>query len=165
LHKIPLFSNAKNPQIPTMRLFSIFATLALLFCSGCILPAPHWRVHEYGVRGQIIDARNQTPVTNASVSAVWSSVDPVISDSAGNFRIPAVRGFHGAYCIGPLFLSMLPGFDQASPLKEVYVTAPGYISTSFEIEYTRDPLGGRVSGVIKGAYLYTQLRLVPASGE
>ena len=73
--------------------------------------------------------------------------------------------FHAAYEISPLSLSLLPTWDITVLERKVYVSAPGYISKNFTVEGCASPIGDRVGADVKGAYLHTQLKLVPVGQE
>ena len=146
-------------KIQVYRQISI-AIFFTFFCSGCFIPVPHRRLHVYGVMGQIVSATDNQPVAGASI---YDSHDPtatVCSDAEGNFRLRAQYGWHGAYCIGPISLSLLPGWDRTGPYRKINVTASGYQPAEFAIgagmQNTNQPTK------ITGAYLQAgQLQLVP----
>ena len=135
-------------------------------CGGCIIPVPHQRVHVYGVSGQIVSAADQTPISDASVSSPDVPEVTAQSDTLGAFRLRPVRGWHGAYCVGPICLSLLPGWDVTYPGRKIQVSAPGYRTASFTIEAWVPPDGSKIAAEIAGAYLHTgQLQLVREVAE
>ncbi len=73
------------------------------------------------------------------------------------------RGWHGAYCIGPICESLLPGWDMTYPGRTIRVSAPGYATADFSISiFSHD--GTRSAVDLDGAYLkVTQLELHPLS--
>jgi len=135
---------------------SVQATIILLLslcCSCCIVPVPHRRVHAYGVEGQIVSAADNTPIPFASISSVDHLTPSTYSDGEGRFRLRPHYGWHGAYFIGVISQSMLPGFDMTPSFRDIHVFAPGYRSADF-----------RVCAQIVGAFLEArQLQLVPAT--
>ena len=59
-----------------MRHFTALLSLACaLVVTGCIVPIPHRRIHQLGVRGRIIDSASREPVTNAKIEG---SGDPLV---------------------------------------------------------------------------------------
>ena len=136
----------------------------VLVCGGCVLPAPHTRVHAYGVTGRIVDATRDDPVPGASVRGLDWADGCARSDSRGEFRLRAKRGWHGAYFVGPICLSLLPDWDVTAPSREIEVSAPGYVARVFAIRNYRASGSDVVVGQIDGAYLKVEhLELSPAT--
>jgi hypothetical protein len=122
-------------------------------CSGCILPVPHTRVHSYGVTGQVVSATTQEPLADASVIAMDQPDHPAHCDKAGRFRLHPKRGWHAAYCIGPVCESLLPGWDVSYPGRCIQVSAPGYATADFTVSaFARDGTNA-VAGDLAGAWL------------
>ena len=116
---------------------ALWITVVLLFSTmqGClIIPVPHTRLHAYGVKGRIVDEDGK-PIVNASVVNEQAPKKKAISDVDGYFKLSPVRGWHGAYFIGPISLSMFPGFDVPSSLVDVYVNADGFSKQKFTFDY------------------------------
>ena len=109
----------------------IASILTLLLCAGCIMPIPHRRVHAYGVDGRVVDALALNPLTNAVVSTRFMRKQECRTDSNGQFAIRPVYGWHGAYLISPISLSLFPSWDVTFPERDIVITAPGYITESF----------------------------------
>jgi len=98
-----------------------------MLLSGCIiLPIPHKRIHQYGVTGQVIDARSETPVQRAIIRAADKPNEVILADEKGYFTIKPVFGWHGAYYISPIVLSLFPAMDMPSIDRTLKVQAPGY---------------------------------------
>jgi hypothetical protein len=127
----------KTETCTTLALRSIpaiaVAILVALSCGGCIVPVPHMRVHALGVTGQVVGAVDQRPLDGAVITSADKAPKTVRCDSDGNFRLPPRRGWHAVYFIGPICLSLLPSFDMPSPSREIIVSAPGYMTTSFDV--------------------------------
>jgi len=140
--------------------------LLAVLCIGCVVPVPHPRVHAYGVDGQIVSAADGAPIAGASVSSVDRLVPIASTDTQGRFRVHARYGWHGAYFIGPICLSLLPGWDVTRPSRDIMVSASGYRSAEFVVETWPAEGTGRVRAQILGANLQAgQLRLVPLSSK
>ena len=131
-------------------------------CGGCILPVPHTRVHAYGVTGQVVSATTQEPLANASIIATDQPDQPARCDKAGRFRLHPKRGWHAAYCIGPVCESLLPGRDVTYPGRCIRVSAPGYATADFRVgAFARDGTNA-VAGDLAGAWLHAApLELLP----
>lgn len=102
-----------------------------LFASGCIMPIPHRRLHAYGVRGSVVDAQSCEPIPSAVVARGTNMLESVACTPSGEFEIKPIHGWHGAYFIGPISLSLFPGFDIAAPCATVSASAPGYKPQTF----------------------------------
>ena len=107
-------------------LSTLMIGLLIAGCGGCILPVPHTRVHAFGVRGQIVSADTHEPVAGAWVTSTDQLSEPAHCDEAGRFRLHPKRGWHAAYCIGPIRESLWPGWDVTYPGRVVRISAPGY---------------------------------------
>lgn len=143
-----------------------FIMFLVVFCSGCILPVPHQRVHVYGVTGQIVSAADHTPIAGALVIGEEIPAVTAHSDAKGTFWLRPVRGWHGAYFVGPITLSLLPDWDMTYPGRGLRVSAPGYAATSFVIDAYPRTNSPAVAAKLVGAYLHAgQLRLVPCIPE
>lgn len=111
----------------------ILSLLLATLCTGCIIvPIPHRRLHGYGVRGSVVDAGSGRPIPYAAVSGV-ARTQTVICSATGDFVIAPVHGWHGAYLIGPISLSLFPGWDMTAPWAALYVTAGGYVPETFQV--------------------------------
>jgi hypothetical protein len=123
---------------------------------------PHTRVHAYGVTGQVVSATTQEPLADASVVAMNQPDHPAHCDKAGRFRLHPKRGWHAAYCIGPVSESLLPGWDVTYPSRSIRVSAPGYAAADFRVSaFARDGTN-TVAGELAGAWLKaTPLELLP----
>lgn len=148
---------------PTRVRLSVFITVLLaLGCSGCLVPVPHTRVHAYGVKAQVVSAADGRPVTNAVVASVGWAAATARVDRQARFRLPPKRGWHGAYCIGPICLSLLPGWDVTEPLRQVSISAPGYETTLLSVGLAHGETDANVPAVVAGAYLKAdRLELMP----
>jgi hypothetical protein len=112
----------------------IIAILPLvLFVSGCIMPIPHRRLHAYGVHGSVVCAESKEAIPDAVVALGTNLNASVACDAAGRFEIKPIHGWHGAYFIGPISLSLFPGFDMTFPHATVTATAPGYEVNMFSL--------------------------------
>jgi len=110
-------------------------------CSGCVIPIPHRRLHAYGVRGRVLDVDSHRPIKHASVVSWERNGHPqVMTNAEGEFEIQPVHGWHGALFIGPICLSLFPGFDITAPCQNVYVSAHGYQAESFFVSRTSDEM-------------------------
>ena len=94
--------------------------------TGCVLPIPHRRVHVRGVEGKVIDVRTQSPLEGAKVTDPSSGSLLATTDRAGDFKVSAKWGWHGAYFFGPISSSLLPYFDMAYPAPAIQVSVEGY---------------------------------------
>ncbi len=87
---------------------------------------------------------------------------PTHCDKAGRFRLHPKRGWHAAYCIGPVCESLLPGWDVTYPGRSIQVSAPGYATVDFRVSaFVRDGTNA-VAGDLAGAWLKAApLELLP----
>ena len=133
--------------------------------SGCILPIPHRRLHAYGVRGSVVDSQTRDPIAGAMISRGPDCLGSVESDISGSFEIRPIHGWHGAYFVGPISLSLFPGFDMTAPCVTVSASAPGYQKTIFflsdmpdwlvrGVEKQDSPV--RVNAEFKGPYMESE---------
>ena len=121
----------------------ILAVLAALtLCSGCIIPIPHRRLHAYGVRGSVIDVDSRLPIQDAEVARGTNMLDSVSCSEQGKFTVKPIHGWHGAYFIGPVSLSLFPGWDIIAPRTWVRASAPGYKTETFFLTDTPEKLAG-----------------------
>lgn len=136
--------------------------IATAACGGCILPVPHTRMHAFGVTGQVVSATTDDPVANASVTSIEQPQDQAQCDRSGRFRLHPKRGWHAAYCIGPICESLLPGWDMTYPGRAIRVSAPGYATADFAVSIFTHYGTNEVTGELAGAYLkVAQLKLHP----
>lgn len=98
----------------------------IVLLSGCFIPAPHERLHEFGVAGTILDSESHAPIKGAKIEPRGAAAKAVFSDADGSFKLKPVYGWHGAFFIGPICESLLPGFDMPSPTRTIVVSAQGY---------------------------------------
>ena len=128
-------------------------------CGGCIVPVAHTRVHAFGVTGQVVSATSDDAVVGASVTSIEQPQDQAHCDRSGRFRLPPKRGWHAAYCIGPICESLLPSWDVTYPRRFIHVSAPGYAAADFAVGIAGT---NEVTGKLDGAYLkVAQLKLYP----
>lgn len=114
---------------------------------------PHTRVHAYGVTGLVVSATTQEPLADASVIAMDQPGRAAHCDKTGRFRLHPKRGWHAAYCIGPVCESLLPGWDVTYPGRCIQVSAPGYATADFRVgAFARDGTNA-VTGELAGAWL------------
>lgn len=140
----------------------VTAGVSVLMCSGCILPAPHTRVHAFGVAGQVVSSVDRSPVEGVTVVSTREPVVTANGDHLGFFRLPPKRGWHGAWMIGPICHSLLPHWCVTEPGRELCVSAPGYSATNLSV-YAGPGGSDHVGAEKSGAYLkIQQLELVPA---
>lgn len=133
-----------------------------LDCGGCILPVPHTRVHAFGVIGQVVNATDHSPVRSASIASIDEPTQTAIGDRTGGFRLHARRGWHGAYFIGPISLSLLPDWDLTAPERDIGVSAPGYVPQIFAVRSYPASGSNVLVGQKIGAYLRVgQLEITP----
>ena len=87
---------------------------------------------------------------------------PTHCDKAGRFRLHPKRGWHAAYCIGPVCEPLLPGWDVTYPGRSIQVSAPGYATADFRVSaFARDGTNA-VAGDLAGAWLKAApLELLP----
>ena len=109
--------------------------------SGCVVPVPHRRVHAFGVTGRLLDSQSRSPVKAARVEAVEDRTNVALSDARGSFVLPSVYGWHGAYFIGPIMLSLFPALDMPSMSRTISISANGYRSVTipFASRSTENP--------------------------
>jgi hypothetical protein len=100
--------------------------LGAMALSGCLLPIPHPRLHEFGVAGRIVDSESHRPIKGAEVHAVDDPAKGTVTNADGLFRLKPVYGWHGAYFIGPMSLSLLPRFEVPGYTRIIRITAIGY---------------------------------------
>jgi len=98
----------------------------VLVATGCFIPAPHERLHEFGVAGTILDSESHAPIRGAKIQSSGDQTKAVFSDANGSFKLKPVYGWHGAFFVGPTCESLLPGFDMPSGARTIVVTAEGY---------------------------------------
>ena len=116
-----------NVRRTAMHFSVTLSALAVALLSSCIvLPIPHQRVHSYGVKGQVIDAHNAQSVSHATIISPPDEKYLVTTDSTGHFSVKPTYGWHGAYLVGPISLSLLPGWYMTSPSRKFGVLATGY---------------------------------------
>lgn len=101
-------------------------TITLLLLWGCALPIPHRRLHEFGVKGSLLDKETQLPISDAIVFSLSDNDEFVTSNKNGYFSLSPLYGWHGGYFIGPINLSFWPGFDMPAPVRDFIVYAPEY---------------------------------------
>jgi hypothetical protein len=123
-----------------------FSASALLL-SGCVIPAPHERLHEFGVAGTILDSESHTPIKGAKIQSPGGQTKAVFSDASGSFKLKPVYGWHGAFFIGPICESLLPGFDMPSHKRTIVVTAEGYRTLTLTAE-THSPTNAYIQSSV-----------------
>lgn len=188
----PSFYSAKTPtapsenraleyRMPTSRAFrgtrTWLAALGVLAggcLNGCLLlPIPHTRLHAYGVQGRIVSSVNETAVAGASILSEDDSTAHCRSDATGAYRLPPLYGWHGAYFIGPISLSLLPGWDVTSPERTFRISAPGYSDATYtararegnEAFFSEKP-ASRIPADLDGDWLHAgTLKLTPLPGN
>ena len=101
-----------------------------LTLAGCVVPVPHKRIHEFGVTGRLLDSMSRTPVKAARIEASEGRTEAALSDANGFFTLKPVYGWHGAYCIGPISLSLWPALDVPSMSRTIMITASGHRSAT-----------------------------------
>jgi hypothetical protein len=107
----------------------LLGALCVLFLSACVIvPIPHKRVHELGIKGQIIDARTRAPVTAAKIEDTLDATQSTYSSMDGSFLLKPVYGWHGGYIVAGVGGSVFPEHDGPSPARTITITAPGYRS-------------------------------------
>lgn len=97
------------------------------------MPVPHRRLHAYGVDGRVVDGVSLHPVTNAVVTTRFIRTQDCRTNADGQFAIAPVYGWHGAYLIGPISLSLFPSWDITFPERDIVISAPGYITEVFDV--------------------------------
>jgi hypothetical protein len=100
--------------------------LGAITLSGCVVPIPHKRLHEPGVAGRVIDSESHLPIEAAKIEGASNSAKVTLSDASGSFKLKPVYGWHGAYFIGPICLSLFPGFDVPVHTRAIVITADGF---------------------------------------
>jgi hypothetical protein len=100
--------------------------LGAMALSGCLLPIPHPRLHEFGVVGRIVASESKLPIKGAEVHPVDDPAKETVTNAGGVFRVKPVYAWHEAYFIGPICLSLLPGFDVPGFTRVTLITANGY---------------------------------------
>ncbi len=133
---------------------------------GCVVPVPHTRVHEFGVTGQVISAIDQKAVSGASIVSIGEPIETARCDGDGNFRLRPRRGWHAAYLIGPDSVSILPTWDITAPVRQVRVSAPGYVTMDFSVGTFPAGSDHHAAGEVAGVYLKAaKLEIVPAGDD
>ena len=147
-----------------LRLLSGITISLTLICSGCmIVPVPHPRVHAYGVKGQVVSATDGIPIA-AAVHSIDAPTDIVRCDAEGCFQVRPRYGWHGAYFIGVISQSMLPGWDVTRPVRGICVSTPGYQTTTLTVATSPGSDTGQVRAEVVGAYLLAgKISLVPVT--
>ena len=107
-------------------LISSVLLFGIVMLSGCIVPIPHQRLHELGVVGHVYDSRLGAPLKGVKIEDRQDPKRVTYSDAGGSFRLRPVYGWHGAYFIGPVSLSLFPGFDMPVFYRSVLISADGY---------------------------------------
>lgn len=128
---------------------TMIALLIAALCAGCIMPIPHRRVHSYGVDGRVCDAATRSPIAGAVVTSDDQKHRETRTNDKGQFSLRPAYGWHGAYVIGPICLSLFPGWDVTFPGTAIDVTATGYQKEGFRIGAMYSPGGP----YLKGGYL------------
>lgn len=130
---------AKDVQLTTL------LAAASLLVSGCVLPVPHRRMHNAGIKARVVDAKTASPLRSAKVSSADGSHILYTVDSEGDFEIPSQYGWHGAYLVGPISYSLLPHFDMPYPRPPFRIEAIGYQPLTVQPfdELTADARTGR----------------------
>jgi hypothetical protein len=121
--------------IGPMSVRTLYLILVGFTISSCVIPTPHRRIHWYGVKGQLLDSLTKQPVVAASIRATPEGKRVSISDAKGRFVIEPIYGWHGAYLIGPISLSLFPGFDMPGSSRYFHVTADGYESKDIHLPF------------------------------
>jgi hypothetical protein len=116
-----------------------FIRLSFLLCSlalsGClIVPIPHERLHEVGIKGRIIDADSHAPVAAAKVEDTIDATKFTYSVIDGTFTLKPVYGMHGAYVLAGVSSSTFPSFDAPSSTRTITIIAPGYRSLTVPLQ-------------------------------
>ena len=158
-------------------LFVVFIILAAVgSCPGCIvLPIPHLRTHQFGVKGQVVDACTNQPIAGAVVAPdiTRSTGETSSTNASGRFTIDPKRGWHCAYLCGVVSFSLCPDLDIVAPMRVLLISAPGYESQQFtviagadhvDLSPTRKAGPVPVSASMNDDYLENAcIRLVPKS--
>jgi len=123
-----------------MRQFIIFASvLCSLLLAGClVVPIPHRRLSECGVKGRIFDAGTQSPVTAAKVE---DTVDPTkftFSGLDGSFDLKPVYAMHGGYIVAGVSGSVFPEYNAPAFTRTITIIAPGYRNLTIPLSKTED---------------------------
>ena len=116
-----------------MMMKTMTGLLLAALCTGCIMPIPHRRVHSYGVEGRVCDASTSSPIVGAVVTSNDQKHRETKTNDKGEFSLRPAYGWHGAYVIGPISLSLLPCWDITFPGTAIDVTATGYQSEHFRV--------------------------------
>jgi hypothetical protein len=108
-----------------------FIHLSFLLCSlalsGClIVPVPHQRLQEVGVKGRIIDAESNKPVVAAKVEDIVDPTKFTYSVIDGTFILKPVYKMHGAYVVSGVGTSVFPYYDAPGSTRTITIIAPGY---------------------------------------
>jgi hypothetical protein len=108
-----------------------FILLSFLLCSlllsGCIVvPVPHKRLHEIGIKGRIIDVDTHAPVVAARVEDTVDSTMFTYSAVNGNFDLKPVYKMHGAYVWTGVSASVFPNYEAPGSTRTITIIAPGY---------------------------------------
>jgi hypothetical protein len=100
---------------------------AALLLSGCIIvPIPHERMHEMGVKGHVIDATTHAPIEGATIETLGDNPREAISKADGSFRVKPLYGWHGAYMVAAISGPVFPDMPKSSAIRFISVTARGY---------------------------------------
>ena len=93
----------------SLRWFSF--SLIFILAQGCLtVPAPHRRLHAYGMRGRVVDEKGKpipnvtviSPARNTRLSDTAIPKRQTVTDSNGFFDLSPVLGWHGAFTFNPI---------------------------------------------------------------
>jgi hypothetical protein len=109
------------------------AFFIILSCGGCVLPIPHQRIHQYGVKGSVVDSKSGKPIENAKICSLGIP-ESCISKINGNFTLKPIKGWHGAYFLGPISFSLFPDWDMTAPTISILISSTDYISKKITVK-------------------------------
>ncbi|HEY3901658.1 MAG TPA: hypothetical protein VGM54_23805 [Chthoniobacter sp.] len=117
-----------------------FIRLSFLLCSltlsGCIIPVPHKRLHDVGVKGRILDAQSHAPVVAAKIEDIVDPTKFTYSVIDGTFMLKPVYGLHGAYVFAGVSTSIFPNYDAPNLTRTITIIAPGYHNLTIPLNRT-----------------------------
>ena len=106
------------------RMLLLITGYSLAF-TGCVVPIPHRRMHYPGVTGRVRDAISHAAIPAARIQTVDAVKQAAILGYDGVFTLKPVYGWHGASLIGPIGLSLFPGFDVPSSSRNFVIEFRG----------------------------------------
>ena len=93
-------------------------------------------MHEFGIKGRIIDAESHAPVVAAKVEDIVDPTKYTYSVIDGTFALKPVYGIHGLYAWTALSASLAGNYEPPSSTRTITIIAPGYRNLTIPVTTT-----------------------------